>query len=140
MMALASPAGAKIMRDVILAFVRVHLLHHAAEKRIFGLEMIEELKRHGYARSAGTLYPLLHAMEADGILASTQEVVEGKVRRYYRTTQSGDALLAQLRAKIGELVDEVLDHHPPAKPTRSKAPKRIAVNSRRRQNHAAGAK
>ena len=69
MMALASPAGAKIMRDVILAFVRVHLLHHAAEKRIFGLEMIEELKRHGYARSAGTLYPLLHAMEADGILA-----------------------------------------------------------------------
>jgi len=109
------------MRDVILAFVRVHVLHHAAKERIFGLEMIEELKRHGYELSAGTLYPLLHTLEADGVLVSMQEVVEGKVRRYYRTTKAGDALLVQVRAKIGELIDEVLDQLPTAKRSKSRA-------------------
>ena len=99
------------MRDVFLAFVRVHVLHHAARERIFGLEMMEELKRHGYEISAGTLYPLLHALEEGGILSSTQEVVDGKTRRYYRTTVAGDSLLTELRAKIRELVDEVLEHH-----------------------------
>jgi PadR family transcriptional regulator PadR len=117
---LADPAGKKIMRDVFLAFVRVHVLHHAARERIFGLEMMEELKRHGYDISAGTLYPLLHALEASGILSSTQEVVDGKTRRYYRTTTAGDALLTELRAKIRELVDEVLEHHAPRKPSKSR--------------------
>ena len=72
--------------------------------------MIEELERHGYDISAGTLYPLLHGLEESGALVSTQSVVNGKVRRYYRTTKSGNALLAELRAKISELVEEVLQH------------------------------
>ena len=105
-----NPAGEKIMRDVFLAFVRVHVLHHAARERIFGLEMMEELKRHGYDISAGTLYPLLHAFEESGVLISRQEVVDGKVRRYYRATKAGNALLGELRTKIEELVDEVLEH------------------------------
>jgi PadR family transcriptional regulator, regulatory protein PadR len=101
------------MRDLSLAFVRVHVLHHAAEDRIFGLEMMEELNRHGYDIGPGTLYPLLHALEESKVLASTREVVDGKVRKYYRTTKAGDALLAELRAKIGELIDEVAEHPPP---------------------------
>ena len=109
------------MRDVFLAFVRVHVLHHAAQERIFGLEMMEELKRHGYDISAGTLYPLLHTLEESGVLISTQEVVAGKVRRYYRTTKAGDALLGELRAKIRELVDEVLEHHSQRKLSRQRA-------------------
>ena len=107
------------MRDVFLGFVRVHVLHHAAKERIFGLEMMDELKRHGYDISAGTLYPVLHALERGGMLTSTQEVVEGKVRRYYRTTRAGDTLLAELREKVGELVGEVLERRSPRK--RSKA-------------------
>jgi DNA-binding PadR family transcriptional regulator len=107
---LANLAGRKILRDVFLGFVRLHVLHHASEERIYGVEMKDELKRHGYDISPGTLYPLLHALEESGVLISTQEVVNGKGRRYYRTTKAGDALLAELRAKIGELVDEVLEH------------------------------
>jgi PadR family transcriptional regulator PadR len=107
--ALKEDAGGKIVRDVFLAFVRVHVLHHAALGRTFGAEMMEELKRHGYDISPGTLYPMLHALEGAGLLASTAEVVDGKGRRYYRTTKAGDSLLRQLRARIGELVDEVLE-------------------------------
>ena len=115
---MATLVGKKIVRDVFLAFVRVHVLHHAAKERIFGVEMMKELKRHGYDISPGTLYPLLHSLEEGGVLVSAQEVVAGKVRKYYRTNKAGDALLGELRAKIGELVDEVLEHRLPRKPSK----------------------
>lgn len=114
-------AGKKIMRDVFLAFVRVHVLHHAAKERIFGVEMMEELKRHGYDISPGTLYPLLHSLEQGGVLTSIQEVVAGKSRRYYRTTRGGDVLLKDLQEKIRELVDEVLEKPSQRKPSKPRA-------------------
>jgi len=98
-----------IVRDVFLAFVRVHILHHAAEGQVFGLEMIEELRRHGYALSPGTLYPILHGLEEAGFLSSRASVVDGKTRKYYRATAKGRRMLAEVREKIDELVDEVLD-------------------------------
>jgi len=36
----------------------------ADEEPIYGLAMIEELRRHGYEPSPGTLYPILHSLEA----------------------------------------------------------------------------
>ena len=97
-----------ITRDVFLAFVRVHILHHAAEGPVFGLEMIEELRRHGYAISPGTLYPILHGLQKTGCLRSKHEVVNGKRRKYYVATARGRRALAEVRKKIRELVDEVL--------------------------------
>lgn len=98
----------KVQRDVFLGFIRIHVLHHAAEAPIFGLEMIEELQHHGYAISPGTLYPLLHSLEAAGLLKSRQQLVDGKTRKYYRATRVGSALLVKLRAQVSELVREVV--------------------------------
>jgi len=97
-----------IVRGVFLAFVRVHILHHAAEGRIFGLAMIEELRRHGYTLSPGTLYPIFHSMEAAGYLRSADEVVNGKLRKYYEATAKGRRLLKQVKGKIRELMNEVV--------------------------------
>ena len=97
-----------ITRDVFLAFVRVHVLHHAAEGPVFGLEMIEELRRHGYAISPGTIYPILHGLQNAGCLRSKHEVVNGKRRKYYVATARGRRALAEVRKKVRELVDEVL--------------------------------
>lgn len=102
-------ASRKLVRDTFLGFIRVHILHHAAQEPIFGLEMIEELRRHGYSIGPGTLYPMLHALEAAGMLRSNQKAVDGKIRRYYRTTKLGDASLAELRLKLREFVDEILE-------------------------------
>jgi DNA-binding PadR family transcriptional regulator len=96
--------------------VRVHLLHHAAEGPIYGLEMIQELARHGYEMSPGTLYPIFHALEAAGYLACEHQTVNGKVRKYYRITDAGRELLARLRPKIRELLHEVLHEDPMAPP------------------------
>lgn len=98
-----------IVRDVFLAFVRVHILHHASKESIFGLEMIEELGRHGYTLSPGTLYPILHELENSGFLTSSGKVVGGKARKYYRATARGRRMLAEVKEKIGELVAEILE-------------------------------
>jgi PadR family transcriptional regulator PadR len=98
-----------IFRETFLGFIRVHLLHHAAKEPFFGSEMIDELRRHGYALSPGTLYPILHALEEAGYLRSEQQVVNGKVRRYYGGTAKGRRVLEKLRARVRELTDEVLE-------------------------------
>ena len=50
------------------------MLHHAVhEPPVFGLGMIEELARHGYRISPGSLYPLLHGLERKGYLRSTEK-------------------------------------------------------------------
>ncbi|NJE79643.1 helix-turn-helix transcriptional regulator, partial [Thermococcus sp. GR4] len=43
-------------------FLTLHVLHHAEREPITGSFMMEELKRHGYHISPGTIYPLLHGM------------------------------------------------------------------------------
>jgi DNA-binding PadR family transcriptional regulator len=97
-----------LTRDFFLGFIKVHILHHAAEEPVYGLAMIEELRRHGYDLSPGTLYPVLHGLERAGYLASEQRNVEGKIRKYYRITAEGQAALAAARSRIRELVEEVL--------------------------------
>lgn len=99
----------KIHRDFFLGFVRIHILHHADEAPLYGLAIIEELRRHGYELSPGTLYPLLHSMERDGYLEHYEKTVEGKVRKYYTITDQGREVLTEAKQKIRELVDEVLE-------------------------------
>ena len=97
-----------MLRDFFLGFIKIHFLHHAAMEPVYGLELIEELGRHGYALSPGTLYPVLHELEAAGYLEREDRVVGGKVRKYYTITGLGRQALAEARLKIGELVGEVL--------------------------------
>jgi PadR family transcriptional regulator, regulatory protein PadR len=94
-------------------FVRMHILYHATKKPIFGVEMMEELSRHGYDVGAGTLYPMLHQLEQAGYLTSQAEIVGGKQRKYYRATAEGAAALEATKAKLRELVSEVLHDKPP---------------------------
>ena len=57
-------------RELYSGLIRLHVLYHACQEPIFGLRMIEELARHGYRLSAGTLYPLLNGMEKSSWMAN----------------------------------------------------------------------
>ncbi len=95
-------------RDLYSGLIRLHVLHHAAEEPIFGLGMMEELARHGYRISPGSLYPLLHGLEKKGYLRSTQQV-NGKSRRtVYRATALGRKALAASKIKVRELFRELM--------------------------------
>jgi len=96
------------MREFQRGAVRVHILHHAAEDEVHGAWLTKELARHGYEISPGTLYPTLHRLEAEGLLASRQRVVDGRTRRVYRATRAGKRALSQDRKALQELADEVL--------------------------------
>lgn len=84
-------------------------MHHAKEHPVYGLWMLEELGNHGYDISSGTLYPILHNMEADGLLRKEDRNVGGKIRKYYTATLLGEDVLKQARAKAYELFKEIKD-------------------------------
>ena len=98
-----------MIRQFFLGFIKIHVLHHAAEEPIYGQAMIRELAHHGYDLSPGTLYPILHGMERAGYLIREDRVVAGRRRKYYSATETGHQALAEARDKIRELVDEVID-------------------------------
>jgi hypothetical protein len=54
-------------RDLYSGLIRLHVLHHAVKEPIFGLGMAEELARHGYRISPGTLYPAAALARKEGI-------------------------------------------------------------------------
>jgi DNA-binding PadR family transcriptional regulator len=99
----------KLLKDLFLGFIKVHILHHAAKERIFGQEFSDELQRHGFQISYGTLYPILHKLEDQGYLESENENVNGKVRRYYTITKNGKKILGKAKLQAKELVEELYE-------------------------------
>jgi len=97
-----------MIRELFLGFIRVHILFHATEGPVYGTELMAELARHGYRIGPGTLYPILHALETAGYLRRTAQVVNGRVRKYYRATPAGRRLLERAQAQFVELAHEVL--------------------------------
>ena len=92
-----------------MGFIKIHILHHADEEKVYGLWLIGELGRHGYDISPGTLYPILHSLEKEKLLESQKETIDGKVRKYYKITREGRKALKAAKIKIKELVDEVME-------------------------------
>ena len=95
-------------REILLAFWKVHILHHAGEGPLHGQWVTTELRRHGYDISAGTLYPLLKRLERAGWLAGKTEAGGLRSRRNYRLTPEGEKVLALIREQIKELYEEVV--------------------------------
>ncbi len=96
-------------QDLYGGLIRLHILHHASKEPVFGLWFIEELGRHGYKLSPGTLYPLLHGLERKGYLRSTNERSGKSSRRMYQATPLGRKALAAARQKVSELFGELLE-------------------------------
>ena len=62
-------ANDPVTRHFFNGFIRLHVLYHAAKEPVYGAEITEELVRHGYRISQGTLYPTLHLLEQLGYLS-----------------------------------------------------------------------
>ncbi|HBV87712.1 PadR family transcriptional regulator [Desulfosporosinus sp.] len=97
----------QIYRKLFLGFIQIHILHHAKKDPIFGSWMLKELREHGYNLSAGTLYPLLHTMDSAGLLEKEDRNVDGKIRKYYKTTEKGSDVLQEAKNKAYELFKEL---------------------------------
>jgi DNA-binding PadR family transcriptional regulator len=100
--------GVRKDQDLYGGLIRLHILHHASKAPVFGLWFIQELGRHGYKLSPGTLYPILHSLERKGYLRSTSERSGKTLRRVYQATSQGRKALLKARQKVSELFGELL--------------------------------
>ncbi|MEX2216515.1 MAG: PadR family transcriptional regulator [Phycisphaeraceae bacterium] len=111
-----------VAREILLSFWKVHILHHAAEGAVVGQWMLQELRRHGYEVSPGTLYPLLQRMERNGWLRSKVAGKGSRARRDYFLTPAGRKVLALVRSQLDELIHEVTPR--PRNKKRQRSPSR----------------
>jgi DNA-binding PadR family transcriptional regulator len=77
---------------------------------VHGYAVIEELKRRSGGEldlPEGTVYPALHRLEADGLLASAWADGGGRRRRVYRLTRRGRTALGDRRAEWQRFVHAV---------------------------------
>ena len=96
-------------REFFGSLIRLHILNHAAQEPVFGLWLIEELRRHGYRIGPGTLYPMLHGLEHRGLLRSSVERDGSAARRRYAATAKGRRALARAKVKVKELFGEIFE-------------------------------
>jgi PadR family transcriptional regulator, regulatory protein PadR len=99
-------------RSLYSGLVRLHILHHSAQRPVYGAWVAEELARHGYKLSAGTLYPVLHALERKGYLRSSKQRAGRWTRRVYRTTPVGRRALMTAGKRVRELFGEMFGMRP----------------------------
>lgn len=90
----------KLDKSLISGSMTMLILRLLDEKDMYGYEMIESLRSKSenvFELKAGTLYPLLHALEEKEFVVSYEEEVLGKIRKYYRITKEGRMQLEEKR-------------------------------------------
>lgn len=78
--------------------ISMMLLKLVEEQDRYGYELIKELEfrsNHVFSLKEGTLYPVLHNLETTGAIESYEKTApNGRLRKYYRITNTGKKLLA----------------------------------------------
>ena len=95
-------------REIRLGIWKIHILHHASTREVWGLWLLEELAEHGHQLSPGTLYPALARMEKNGWLRRSKPGAHPRARQLYKITPQGRILLRSLRQEVTELHREVV--------------------------------
>jgi PadR family transcriptional regulator, regulatory protein PadR len=95
-------------REIRLGIWKIHILHHAATRDVWGAWLMEELAEHGHRLSPGTLYPALARMEANGWLRRSGKARHARARQIFRITPEGRRLLEALRHDVVELHEEIV--------------------------------
>ncbi|MEU5788774.1 PadR family transcriptional regulator [Micromonospora purpureochromogenes] len=68
----------------------------ALRHRDYGYALLQRLAAHGFPVDANTLYPLLRRLEEQGLLTSEWNTEESRPRKFYRTSEEGEAVLRRL--------------------------------------------
>lgn len=75
----------------------------AQNKKMYGYQItqrVSELSHKQILLTYGALYPVLYKLESEGLLTTTTEVVDNRVRKYYSLTKDGKKVAKE---KVSEL-------------------------------------
>lgn len=93
---------------------RMLVLNLLNEKSLYGYELIKTLKQRSndvFDMKEGTLYPILHKLENEELISSSNQEVSGRVRKVYHITEKGRRVLAKEKQEWREFslaVNQVL--------------------------------
>lgn len=79
-----------------------------SREKMYGYEITQEVKKITSGKidiSEGALYPILHRLEAKGVLAIEKVFIGKRVRKYYTVTQSGKQMVAEVTREINNFID-----------------------------------
>ena len=88
----------KVNKNMVSGNTAMLILKLISEKDMYGYEMIDTLRKKScnvFELKAGTLYPLLHGLEAKGLLTVYEQEYAGKTRKYYSITKTGRKVLEE---------------------------------------------
>jgi PadR family transcriptional regulator PadR len=76
--------------------------------KMYGYEITQKVKEMTKGKidiSEGALYPILHKLEADGILETEKVYIGKRVRKYYRITASGKLAITEITAELNDFIN-----------------------------------
>lgn len=105
----------KISKELLKGSTVILILNLLDKKSMYGYEMIKEIEEKSsgiFSFKEGTLYPILHSLESEGLVESYwSESEEGRKRKYYKITDSGKLQLKEKKEEwnlFRSTVDKVL--------------------------------
>ena len=81
-----------IDRELLRGSTNLLILSVLEKENLYGYQMIKKLKMKSenvFEFQEGTLYPILHKLEADGAISSYWDETGSKKRKYYTITKEG---------------------------------------------------
>jgi DNA-binding PadR family transcriptional regulator len=103
----ADPLVAGLRKAGLLRLLVLHLLQLGPSYGNQLMERVGALTGGLIAVNPNTMYPLLRALEAEGLVAGEWEHPERRSRRFYRLTEPGRAERDRLATEIGPRLDEL---------------------------------
>ena len=94
-------SSAKLLKGTLQTIILKLLEDH---DKMYGYEITQKVKQLSngeFKLTEGALYPALHKLEADGLLETSTELVDGRVRKYYALSIEGKS---EVKEKMSEAV------------------------------------
>jgi PadR family transcriptional regulator, regulatory protein PadR len=103
-----TPSDPAFERDLLRGSIDLMVLSVLAEEPLYGYLVQKKLREASgnlVRIQAGTLYPLMHRLEAAGAVASRWEAVGGRDRKWYALTDTGRSMLRQQAGEWHQYVE-----------------------------------
>lgn len=82
----------KIRKELLKGSTEVLVLSAIAKEDMYGYKIVREIEaasEGAFVLNEGTLYPILHSFEKEGLVDSYWEEYENRKRKYYHITKKG---------------------------------------------------
>jgi PadR family transcriptional regulator PadR len=88
----------KVNKELLKGASDIIIMQALQKQPLYGYEIARQIREQSgdvFSMGEGTLYPILHKLESQGLLESFWEEYDGRKRKYYALTRSGKKLLKE---------------------------------------------